>query len=114
MAFRCGTEGVTCNCGVAVPAGCGLVCGAAWPENIAAIEKLLALRPAAQTRNWNPGEDLVDLMLDNAAHGVGMVGSDQIEARHPGGRLLEVTGTEIVTDLLGLDHFAARRALGRG
>lgn len=110
--FRCGTEGTVCNCGAAVPSGCGLTCAVVWPDNIAEIEKLLALRPAEQTRNWNPGEDLVDLMADNVAHGVGAPA--QVEVGHPGGRLLMVTEREIVTDRLGLDYFAARRALGRG
>ena len=112
--FRCGTEGTACHCGVAGPAGCGLVCAVVWPENVEAIEKLLALRPAEQTRNWTPGEDLVDLMAENVAHGVGGPAAGQVEAGYRGGRLLMVTEREIVTDRLGLDYFAARRALGRG
>ncbi len=113
QAFRCGTEGVTCGCGRAVPSGCGLVCRVVWPENIAGIERLLMLRPVPQNRNWSPGEELADLMVENTAMGISPVAPDQIEAGHPGGPLLRVVGNEIVTDVARLDSYAARRALGR-
>lgn len=113
-AFHCGAERSLCGCGRAAPSGCGLVCRVEWPANIEAIEKLLAMRPAAQTRNWSPGEDLVDLLMENTEHGVTGLDAAQVETGHPGGTMLAVCDEEIVTDLLSLDRRVARRALGRG
>lgn len=112
--FRCGTEGVSCGCGRVPVAGCGLVCRAVWPANVEAIEKLLMQRPAQQTRNWSPGEDLTGLLLENIAHGIAGIDRDEIEAGHPSVQLLQVCGDDIVTDRLALSAHAARRALGRG
>lgn len=41
-----------------------------WPPDVPAIEALLSMRPDERNRNWEPGETLVELMLENAAHGV--------------------------------------------
>jgi hypothetical protein len=49
---------------------CGLVCPADWPHNRADIETVLAQRPMRETRNWLPGETLVGLVAENAAHGL--------------------------------------------
>lgn len=41
-----------------------------WPPDPAAIEYLLEMRPDPKTRNWEPGETLTDLLMENIAHGV--------------------------------------------
>lgn len=112
--FRCGTEGTACGCGRVLSSGCGLVCRVEWPGNVEAIEKLLAMRPAPQTRNWSPGEDLTDLLMENVAHGVTGLDPDQIDPAQPAERLLEVRGDSIVVDQLALSPRVARLALGRG
>jgi len=50
--------------------GCGLLCPADWPSNIAQIERLLAVRPVPATRNWLPGEPVVNLLCENIDHGL--------------------------------------------
>lgn len=45
-------------------------CPVDWPPNIADIEALVLCRPVVSTRNWVPGEDLVDLLEENILHGV--------------------------------------------
>lgn len=46
--------------------------GIVWPdqETVYAIERLLMQRPNVVTRNWEPGETVRDLMVENAAHGI--------------------------------------------
>jgi hypothetical protein len=51
--------------------GCGTEAEVVWPVNPAAIERLLGMRPLAQSRNWQPGETLHDLLAENVAHGIG-------------------------------------------
>jgi hypothetical protein len=58
-AYRCGSAGH----------GCGLLCAADWPDNMAEIEQLVADR-VMRNRNWRPDEDLRDLLADNLAHGI--------------------------------------------
>jgi hypothetical protein len=41
-----------------------------WPKNRPEIDKLLMVRPLAN-RNWDPGETVVLLKLENKANGVG-------------------------------------------
>ena len=36
-----------------------------WPKNRWEIEEVLSLRPVAQTRNWIPGEDVMNLVKEN-------------------------------------------------
>lgn len=50
--------------------GCGLTCAVEWPYRITEIETLVLARPVPSTRNWKPGEDLLDLLGENIAHGV--------------------------------------------
>jgi hypothetical protein len=40
------------------------------PDERAAIEAALAVRPSVETRNWTPGETVADLARQNAEHGV--------------------------------------------
>lgn len=49
---------------------CELTCPTEWPPNVEDIERLLAMRPVPETRNWWPGETLTDLLAENIAHGL--------------------------------------------
>lgn len=53
---------------------CGSVNDVRWPNDPAAIEYLLSLRPDVITRNWVPGETIQDLIAENALHGIGVPG----------------------------------------
>jgi hypothetical protein len=70
--------------------GCGAEAEVVWPVNPAAIERLLLMRPLAQSRNWLPGETLHDLLAENIAHGIGP-GMDES---------MVIVGDRIVTDTL--------------
>lgn len=45
--------------------------GVAWPAQAGDIEGLLLQRPFPKNRNWNPGEDLMTLVAENVAAGLG-------------------------------------------
>lgn len=49
---------------------CGTGADIVWPPNVDDIEYLLAMRPAAKTRNWAPGETVADLLQENVLHGI--------------------------------------------
>lgn len=49
---------------------CGTVTEAQWPANRDDIELVLGRRPMPETRNWQPGETLGDLVVENALHGL--------------------------------------------
>jgi len=51
---------------------CGARAEVEWPspELRYGIERLLLMRPDVTTQNWQPGETLVDLMVENGAHGI--------------------------------------------
>lgn len=51
---------------------CGAVTEAIWPseEMMAGVERVLMMRPDPSTRNWFPGETLIDLMRENGEHGI--------------------------------------------
>lgn len=55
-----------------VCSGCDTAAEVVWPseETVYGIERLLLMRPDESTRNWEPGETLVDLMMENGAHGL--------------------------------------------
>ena len=71
--------------------GCGAEAEIQWPVNPAAIERLLLMRPLAQTRNWSPGETLHDLLAENVLHGIGPT--------EPG-QELAIVGDDITLDTL--------------
>lgn len=50
---------------------CGTVATAAWPESLDDLLHVLMQRPMPETRNWEPGETLQDLIAENAIHGIG-------------------------------------------
>jgi len=54
--------------------GCGLTCAADWPPNVAQIERLLSVRPVPSTRNWLPGEPVVNLLCENIERGLADLG----------------------------------------
>lgn len=43
-----------------------------WPSDdmVQGVERLLMMRPDVTTRNWTPGETLIDLMWENGQHGI--------------------------------------------
>lgn len=49
---------------------CGEQAEVVWPANAVDIETMLLMRPHRKNRNWNPGETLHDLLLENLANGV--------------------------------------------
>jgi hypothetical protein len=51
------------------PDSCGRTAPIVWPPDPAAIEAILAVRPANAVRNWLVGETLTQLIEENAAHG---------------------------------------------
>jgi len=49
---------------------CGAVTSVMWPADPGAVEYLLMMRPDPATRNWHPGEQLEQLMIENVQHDV--------------------------------------------
>lgn len=63
MTIPVGTTTVTCW-------DCGAVIGPiVWPNDPAGIEAILSYRPDPNTRNWDPGQTLEELLLENAEAG---------------------------------------------
>lgn len=59
-----GTDAIACwDCGAAI----GPIL---WPRDPDGIEMVLGFRPDPNTRSWEPGETISDLMAENAAHGI--------------------------------------------
>lgn len=85
---------------------CGLRAEVEWPsaEMVHGIERLLLMRPDYTKQNWLPGETLVDLMQENAEHG--------IFADVPDGLSLTVTDERIRVDTLPITHRRELRAVG--
>jgi hypothetical protein len=79
---------------------CGHTTEVVWPaaEMLYGIERLLLLRPNPNTQNWLPGETLIDLQIENGAHGVYDF-TRELEAT-PGTSLMVVTDTELRVDML--------------
>lgn len=77
-------------------AACGHRADAAWPPYAHDIARLLMMRPDFVTRNWEPGEDLHDLLSENVTHGV--IAPDR-DAFAPGNhQLIAITGDTITAD----------------
>lgn len=92
-----------CTSALMLPAGtpvtqcwdCG-ACGAVvWPANLDDIALVLAQRPDDKTRNWEPGETLMDLVNENLLHGILPSGLDQLDPDRVG-PLLVVRDDRIV------------------
>lgn len=77
---------------------CGCRAEIEWPgeEMAYGICRLLAMRPLLHTRNWEPGETLPMLAMENGAHGV----LNPLLVDDPGNILLTVHDDAIVRDLL--------------
>jgi len=51
-------------------ARCGLFCASQWPANAEDIWRILAQRPLEETRSWQLGEPIENLIVENIAHGL--------------------------------------------
>lgn len=58
---------------------CGLDTEITWPVDPVAIEAVLLMRVNPNDRNWEPGETVTDLLLENIEHGVPVQVPDQQE-----------------------------------
>jgi hypothetical protein len=99
--------------------GCGLRCAALWPTNRRDIEWVLMQREMPSTRNWIPGEQILDLMQENIAHGIQPISQAALDdPHHPGGVLLRVNGDQIEGGDLTIDTWrtevGGRRDLEQG
>ncbi len=94
-----------CTSALMLPPGTPLTrcwdCGAGgdvvWPANLDDIVLVLAQRPDEKTRNWEPGESVMDLLNENLLHGILPSSLDQLQ---PGDRrppALVVTDDRIVS-----------------
>lgn len=83
--------------------GCGLRCAASWPPNVADIERMVMPRPVPSTRNWVPGEDLHDLLIESAAHGLLPASREQLESGESG-TTLRIVGDRIIGELPSMDR----------
>lgn len=107
-----------CSSGLKVPPGtteavcwdCGEVIGpVVWPADPDGIEAILAYRPDPNTRNWEPGETLEQLLGENAAHGLIPLG--WFALADAAGGTLELLGTTagVITSGLLLETLPAGR-----
>jgi hypothetical protein len=97
-----GTAEVTCwDCGATI----GPIL---WPPDPDGIEAILAYRPDPNTRSWEPGETLAELLAENAAHG--LLPDAWLALDDPHGRLeLMSTVGEVIVGGLLLDALPAGR-----
>lgn len=75
---------------------CGEAGEIVWPEHLEDVERLLMMRPDPFTRNWEPGESLQDLYLENLDHGI-LPAPLEVLATQPG-LILEVADDRILVD----------------
>ena len=83
-----------------------------WPADLAGIVSVLALRPDPKTRNWEPGESILDLVRENIEHGI-LPDLDELEKANAAGPLILEQDGVIVTGAPGIvgDIAAARQRL---
>lgn len=81
---------------------CGTITSIIWPseEMRAGIVRLLKMRPTAINRNWLPGETLIELVKENAAHGLYDNLAERGVEANPGDTLLVIDADRIRTDNL--------------
>lgn len=77
--------------------GCGLICRAQWPPNVADLERVLLARPVPTSRNWQPGETVADLVAENIDNG--LVPSDLLGGDGTAGRRLLIAGDDVAGGL---------------
>jgi hypothetical protein len=94
---------------------CGTITSIIWPseEMRAGIVRLLMMRPAAVNRNWLPGETLVELVKENADHGLYDNLQDRGVEANPGDTLFVIDADRIRFDNLpALTPATNRREIG--
>lgn len=93
---------------------CGARAEIVWPPFAHDVERLLMMRPDPTSRNWMPGEDLHDLLLENLAHGILPAPAEELAAfgAAGGGRLLEIVEDRIVYDPLAVTAAPQRPGIG--
>lgn len=91
--------------------GCGLRCGVDWPADIGDLERTLLVRPRV-FRNWQPGETVLDLVKENAAHGLILDAALEGIASGGSGIALEIVDGQIIHGQLTFSE-APREVEGR-
>jgi hypothetical protein len=95
---------------------CGFIADTVvWPNDVEAIQALLNMRPGVHTRNWEVGETLNDLLIENIAHDI-MPDEWRELAANPEPSQITVMRTvdeRVVGGLLLADVIAARTELNR-
>ncbi len=92
---------------------CGAVTEIVWPpgDKVAAIERLLMMRPDPSTRNWFTHETTHDLLFENAEHGIlDRFDPDEL-GLPPGTPMFGVTDFGILNDALPAIKHRVRREL---
>lgn len=94
---------------------CGAVNEVIWPSEamVVGVERLLMMRPDPSTRNWFPGETLVDLTYENGAHGIFDNLAERGISATPGEMLLAVDEDRIRVDQLPMIKPRIRREITR-
>lgn len=110
---------MTCRSALTVPpgtefAGCwdcgGTIGPICWPNDPAGIEAILSYRPDPNTRSWEPGETLEDLLAENFTHGCVPPEWDELCAASGGQLVVLDVADQFVTGGLVME----RRALLAG
>lgn len=91
---------------------CPTVADVAWPEDKAAIQALLMMRPDPKTRNFLPYETTTDLMFQNVAHGIDM-STNHLDGSARGQLLFdpETLGVTLLPEPIAIDQ-AVRPEIG--
>lgn len=79
---------------------------------IVGVERLLMMRPDPSTRNWFPGETLVDLTYENGAHGIFDNLAERGVSAAVGEMVLAVDQDQIRVDALPALKPRVRQAIG--
>lgn len=73
-----------------------------WPADPEGVEAILTMRPDEKTRNWEWGETVHDLLLENIAHGIALPGIELADPDAVACELLTTADDRIVGGLVGL------------
>jgi len=79
---------------------CGVPTIIVWPADPIAIEAVLLMRPDPNTRNWEPGETVADLVTQNAEHGILPEGVDLDDPDPAGYDVLEEYDGRVVGGMI--------------
>ncbi len=80
-----------------------------WPNDVAAIQMLLRMRPDPKTRNWKPGETLQSLIMENIANGVMSDRLKEIGSGKPSNIEIMSTHNDVLTGGVLLDDLTAEQ-----